>query len=335
MPRPATGAAPRRPALALLRVRGFLGGNPADPFAASVSSSRMGKRSRRRTRNAPALAHLGAHGTGDRLGPVGEAWAIDGPIAELLALHTAESPEALQRVLVIPGRGADSLPDQAYWAFERAHGHDDTGMVETVMLATTNHRWIAVARPLLERLTDKDLLHDRHADQLTACFLTADGDAVPVTVPGEWLVDFYLQKRADSFQQLDPARTYTLHRQLSPQVRRWAAARRARDAGGIAQMLSRAKQLSSRHAAATILGLVDAAEHLDDAVASELLSVAAEWPATEVRLAALKRLAARGMPAGALDRAASDPAAKIRRWAARHRQIALPYSEPEQQELFT
>jgi hypothetical protein len=154
-------------------------------------------------------------------------------------------------------------------------------------------------------------------------------------VPGGWLVDFYLQKRADSLRRLDPAKTYTLRRQLSPQVRRWAAARRARDPGGIAHVLNRARQLSSRHAAATMLGLVDAAERLDNAVTSEMLEVAAEWPAADVRLSAFKRFAARGQQAHALDRAASDPAAKVRRWAARHRQTTLPNLGPEQQGLFT
>jgi hypothetical protein len=222
-----------------------------------------------------------------------------------------------------------------HWAFERAHGDDSTGVVESVTLATTNHRWVAVARPLLERLTNSKLLDDGYADQLAACFLTADGDAVPVTVPGSWLVDFYLQKRADSLRRLDPAKTYTLRRPLSPQARRWAAARRARDPGGIADVLNRATQLSSKHAAATMLGLVDAAERLDDAVTIDMLEVAAEWPAADVRLSAFKRLAAGGQPARALDRAASDPAAKIRRWAARHRQATLPNPGPEQQALFT
>lgn len=97
----------------------------------------MGRQGRRRTRKEPVLARLGAHGTGDRFGPLVEAWTLDGPIAELVALHDAASPEALQRVLVIPGRRSDTLPDDALSAFHRAHGEDDTGVVESVVLATT------------------------------------------------------------------------------------------------------------------------------------------------------------------------------------------------------
>jgi hypothetical protein len=252
---------------------------------------------------------------------------LDGPVAELVALHDAESPEALQRVLVIPGRRSDTVPDQAVWAFGRAHGDDDSGVVESVVLAVTNHRWTTIARPLLERLTDEGLLDEGHAGQLGLCFLEAD--VVSVTVPGAWLVDFYLQQRGAEIGRLDPAKTYTPARQVNPQVRRWAAARYARDRDGIAQVLRRALRMDSRHAAAAMHGLVDASEHLGYADAIEVLELAADWPAPAVRLAALKLLAARGRHAEALDRAANDRAATIRRWAARHRQTPLPDPRPD------
>lgn len=252
---------------------------------------------------------------------------LDGPVGELVALHDAESPEALQRVLVIPGRRSDTVPDQAVWAFDSAHGDDDSGVVESVVLAVTNHRWTTIARPLLERLTGEGLLDEGHAGQLGLCFLEAD--VVSVTVPGAWLVDFYLQQRGDEVGRLDPAKTYTLARQVNPQVRRWAAARYARDHDGIVQVLRRALRMDSRHAAAAVHGLVDASEHLGDADAIEVLEMAADWPAPAVRLAALKLLAARGRHADALNRAANDRAATIRRWAARHRQARLPDPYPD------
>jgi hypothetical protein len=245
----------------------------------------------------------------------------------LVALHDAESPEALQRVLVIPGRRSDTVPDQAVWAFGRAHGDDDTGMVESVVLAVTNHRWTTIARPLLERLTDDGPLDASYAGLLGLCFLEAD--VVSVTVPGAWLVDFYLQQRGDEVGRPHPAKTYTLARHVSPQVRRWAAACYARDRDGIARVLRRALHMNSRHAAAAMHGLVDASEHLGDADAIGVLEMAADWPAPAVRLAALKRLAVRGRHAQALDRAANDRAANIRRWAARHRQARLPAPRQE------
>ncbi|HVL98012.1 MAG TPA: hypothetical protein VM324_01825 [Egibacteraceae bacterium] len=280
----------------------------------------MGKRARRRAREAPLRARLGAQGTGDRFGPLLEAWMLDGPLAELAALYEAESPGALQRVLVIPGQRSDTLPDDALWAFQRAHGHDPSGLLESVVLATTNHRWSAIARVLLDRLTGEGVLDDDAVDRLAATFL--DDDAVGITVPGPWVADFYLQRRGQDLGRLDPAKTYTLTRRVSPQVRRWAAGRRA-ERDGVARVLRRTRGMDSKHAAATVQGLVDVAEQLDDAEADALLELAADWPATAVRLMALKHLAARGRHAEALRRAAADRAATVRRWAASNRQASL------------
>lgn len=140
------------------------------------------------------LARLGAHGTGDAAGALAEAWVLHGPMSELVALHGAGSPEELQRILVIPGRRTDTLPDEACWAFGRAHGEDGTGLVESVVLAVTNHRWQKVARRLLERLGEDGVLDGGHATVLSAAFL--ETDIVPVTVPGSWLVQFYVQQQA-------------------------------------------------------------------------------------------------------------------------------------------
>lgn len=96
----------------------------------------------------------------------------------------------MPRVLVIPGRRNDTLPDEACWAFGRAHGQDDddTGLVESAVLAVTNHRWQKVARRLLDSLAERGVLGDAHGDVLSMVFLEAD--VVSVTVPGSWLVEF-------------------------------------------------------------------------------------------------------------------------------------------------
>jgi|SRR5690625_3623836 len=185
----------------------------------------MSKTGRRRNRPRPVLARLGSHGTGDAPGPVVEAWRLDGPLSELVALHGAESPEELQRVLVIPGRRTDTLPVEACMASARAHAVDAAGIVESVVLAVTNYRWRKVARQLLRRLEGDDVLDDGHVDVLSTIFLEAED--VALTVPGSWLAEFYVQHRNDDLEYLDPAKTYTLDRYLSPQVRRWAAAHHA------------------------------------------------------------------------------------------------------------
>jgi hypothetical protein len=287
----------------------------------------MGKRGRRTSREQPALARLGTHGSGDAAGALAETSRLDGPLAELVALHGARSPAELQRVLVIPGRRTDTLPDEACSAFARAHGHDTTGLIESVVLAVTNHRWQKIARPLLERLAADGVLDEGHADVLSTAFL--DTDVVPVTVPGSWLVQFYAQQRGDGYGLPDPAKTYTLERHLTAQVCRWAAARHAETPEGVARVLRRALRTDSRHGAAAILGLVDGTDRLGDAEALELLELAADWPSPNVRLAALKGLMRRGLHSEALERAATDRAAHIRRWATRNRQLntAMPHRD--------
>jgi hypothetical protein len=281
----------------------------------------MGRRGRRRQRQQPTLARLGAHGTGDHRGPLGEAWRLDGPLAELLALHDATSAQALQRVLVIPGRRTDTMPDQAADALARVHGTDAEGLVESVVLAITNFRWRKIARPLLQRLVADEVLDPGRADLLS--FALLESDVLGVTVPGSWLVDFYVQMRDDEPRRLDPARSYSLERHITPQTHRWAAARHAGSREGIARVLRRALRMDSRHGAAAIRGLVDGTVGLDDDEALELLELAADWPAPDVRLAALKGLADRGLHSDALARAATDRAEQVRRWAETNRQIPM------------
>ena len=246
---------------------------------------------------------------------------LDGPLAEFAALYRADTPEALQRVLLIPGRRADTMCDDAVFAFRRAYDGDDTGLVESVVLACTHHRWKGVACPLLERLVDKAVLDEGHVSLLAALFL--HGDTVSVTAPGAWLVDFYLQQRDGRLRRLDPAKSYTLWRPVAPQVRRWAARETVQDHADVGPVLARALALDSRHGAAVILGLLDASDRLDPETAAGVVDIGLDWPHPSVRLPALKRLAAVGRDGEALERAEADRAAHIRRWAATHRQRTL------------
>jgi hypothetical protein len=281
----------------------------------------MGRRGRGRARQ--QLAELGSHGTADHRSPLAEARRMDGPLAELLALHSADTAEALQRVLVIPGRRKDTLPDDGAHAIAHAHGADADaeGLVESIVLAITNHRWERIAPPLLQRLVDDEVLDPGRADLLG--FVLLESDVVTVTVPGSWLVDFYVQLREGAPGRLDPAKCYSLERRVTPQSHRWAASRSAGSREGIARVLRRALKMDSRHGAAAIRGLIDGTDDLPDAEALELLELAADWPAPDVRLAALKKLTARGLRSEALARAATDRAEQVRCWAERNRQIPL------------
>jgi hypothetical protein len=150
------------------------------------------------------------------------------------------------------------MPDQAADALARVHGTDLEGLVESVVLAITNFRWRKIARPLLQRLVADEVLDPGRADLLS--FALLESDVVGVTVPGSWLVDFYVQMRDDEPRRLDPARTYSLERHLTPQTHRWAAACHAGSREGIARVLRRALRMDSRHGAAAIRGLVDGTE---------------------------------------------------------------------------
>jgi hypothetical protein len=284
----------------------------------------MGKRARRQRaigHDAPPRVCLGGHGTGDRLGPLAEAWMLDGPMAELVAVYQADTPEALQRVLLIPGRRSDTLCNDAVAAFRRVHANDDAGLVESVVLACTHHRWRTVGRPLLESLAEHGVLDAAHIARLAGVFL--HDEQVRVIVPGAWLVQFYLQQRDGQMRKLDPAKTYTLHRIVSPQLRRWAARESVRGADDVAGVLRRALELDSGHGAAVVQGLIDAVGRLDEESAADLLAIVVDWPHASVRLPALKCLAGAGRHDEALQRAERDPAANVRRWAANTRQAGL------------
>lgn len=278
-------------------------------------------RGRRRRRRDDGL-RLGPHGTADQRGLLVSARTLDGSLAELTSLFGAETPRALQQAMVIPTRRAATNCWDAVTVVRAVHGEDDTGLVELLALACTSRRWEKVARALLMDLDDHGLLHSGVTGTLAITFLQTD--VVAVTAPGAWLADFYLQLRDGDLHPLDPAETYTLRRPVTPQLRRWAACESVRERADIAPVLTRALALDSRHGAAVVLGLLDACDQVDPRTATELIGIGMEWPSASVRLPALKRLAAMGRDGDALVRAAHDPAAHVRSWAAAGRQRALP-----------
>lgn len=250
---------------------------------------------------------------------------LDGPLAEFAALHQADTPEALQRVLLIPGRRTDTDCREAVAAFRRAFRHadegDDTGLLGCVALACTHHRWQGVGRRLLEVLVEQGVMGGRQVGTLAPLFL--DVDAVPVSAPGAWLVDYYVQERDGGLRRIDPAKCYTLWRPVAPQLRRWAAKEAVQGPDDVGPVEARALELDRQHGTAVALGLLDAADKLDVDAAASVVDLGLDWPEPSVRLAALKRLAGVGRDAEALERAEGDRAARVRRWAATYRQRTL------------
>lgn len=289
-------------------------------LAVWLRSGGMSNRAQRRSRRRERL-RLGPRGTGDQDGPLAEASGLDGPLAELVALYGADTPETLQQVLLIPGRRVETNCHDAVVAFRHAYGEDTTGLLECVLLACTGRQWTNVGRRLLEALVDHEVLDDGHLGVLAVIFLEAD--TVAVTARGDWLADHYLQVRDGELHPLDPDETYSLRRPIGPQLRRWAARESVHQRDDIGPVLARALALDSRHGAAVILGLLDATDRLDPETASGVLDIGLDWPSPSVRLPALQRLAGAGRHAEALQRAEQDRAARIRHWAVTHRQQPL------------
>lgn len=142
----------------------------------------MGKRNRQ------AQISLGVRGTGDRRGPLGEMWGLDGPIAELVHLQAADTPEGLQRALLVPGRRRDTLPDEAVDAFTRAHADDRATALASALLLCGHRRFTGIARRILDGVVAAGLLDDTAVDALADRYLAAEDPAV--TVPGGWVVDW-------------------------------------------------------------------------------------------------------------------------------------------------
>lgn len=277
-------------------------------------------RKRARDRRLDRL-RLGPHGTGDQGGPLLAAYTLDGPLAELATLFGADTPQALQQALVIPTRNTATHCWDAVGVFRRVYDGDATGLTECVALACTSRRWRKVGRQLLEDLTEHEVLDSGVTGTLAIIFLETDN--VAVTAPGAWLDDFYVQLRDGTPQPLDPTKTYTLRTPVAPQLRRWAARESVRQPDDIGPVLARALRLDSQHGAAVVLGLLDATDRLDAETTAGVLDIGMDWTSWSVRLPALKRLAATGRDAEALERAEGDRAAHIRKWAATHRQRTL------------
>ncbi len=120
---------------------------------------------------------------------------------------------------------------------------------------------------------------------------------------------------------LDPASTVPFQRWIEPPLRRWAAARIVgRAPARLGEVRGRVGPLGATDkmgAAAVVAGMLDALDALDGRAASQVLDLGLGWPRGQVRLQALEALARREGVDAAFRRAAADPDAKVRRWAAK------------------
>jgi hypothetical protein len=82
-----------------------------------------------------------------------------------------------------------------------------------------------------------------------------------------------------------------------------------------AAVIELARSLPTHDATAVITGAVDAADHLPHRHARRIVEVALGWGHKSARKAALERLCSWGDAERALELAAKDPDASLRRWA--------------------
>jgi hypothetical protein len=246
-----------------------------------------------------------------------------GPLADLIALHTAAGVEDLWRALVVgPGLRYGQSFD-AVGLFKRHHGNGEPGALGTALLLCTDGRWDGDSGRLVRALVATGTLGDGDIGQLIECFLWSD--RYRVTYPAGWVSAEWLEidvgdapdTRGSRLVRIDPDSPVSMERPIAPPLRRWAAATALRrDPRMLTSLAGRALELDSRDGAAVMAGVLDAIDALDDRAARRAIELGLDWPRGSVRIQALDLLAASDAEL-ARSLAAVDPDAKVRAWITR------------------
>ncbi len=244
-------------------------------------------------------------------------------LQEMADLWSAPTADALHRVLVLHppvGEMADAF--EPYFLLSKHHEAEPEQTLATAVLLLTDVRWRKGASHLVRRIADGGLLDEEQLDLLTRTFLVAD-DAVYWTVPADWFategIEITLDVAVDEEDEdeEDEDGPVVARRELAPPLRRWAASRQlAREPTTWAALLARARELSARHGAAVMAGMLDQADVLGADARALLIEHATTWPHHNVRLLAFEFIAERDGATTAHALAHDDPNAKIRAWAA-------------------
>jgi hypothetical protein len=245
-------------------------------------------------------------------------------LQDLGALWLAESPEELWRALVFGGGlRASSNHWDAGLLFRRHHGDGQPGALDTALLLCTDLRWRRATAGLIAEIAGSGLLNGDELVVLAESFLD---EAVVWEAPAAWTegpwIEIVLSESADGDDDGDPGQDdpppgpLQVRREVRPPLRRWAAAELLRQRPErLDDVFARTQTLSARDAAAVVAGVIDASDALDQQRAQRVLEIGLGWPAGWVRLVALERLAGGHNLDAARRLAASDPDARIRRWA--------------------
>ncbi len=242
------------------------------------------------------------------------------PLSDLVALHTASTPEELWRVLTLPGFRSRLHPFEAVGLFRKHHEKGGPGAVKTALMLCTCGRWEPYTGRLIAALVNTGILSENELDELVACFLWSD--RYRFEYPAAWfgahamVVDLDDRGRAQGSVviSVDPNTPVPTERRIAPPLRRWATGSGIRrDPGRFVAIRTRAQTLGGQDGAAIVSGLLDAIEALDADTARKAIALGLNWPLGSVRLLALDVLAASDLVA-ARRRAAADPDKRVRAW---------------------
>ncbi len=214
-------------------------------------------------------------------------------------LQSASTAEELWVVLIRwHGMRASSVWEEPYLLFMRFHRHDSTDADMTAALLCTDHRWRNAAHHLIARLTDSGVLDSEQLDQLADWF---SGEAFEISL--------------ETSDARGRGRASVVRRSIWPPLRRWAGKHHvARRPEHWRDVIDASTALPSRDAAATVLGVLDAADHVAPEQHAVLAEIGLNHGSGSVRLATLPILAATSGSDAALDVARRDRSAKVRAW---------------------
>lgn len=215
------------------------------------------------------------------------------------SLQSALTVEELWTVLIQwHGIRASSVWEEPYLLFMRFHRHDSTNADMTAALLCTDHRWRNAAHHLIARLSDSGVLDGEQRDGLGDWF---SGEAFEISLENSD------SRRSD--------RASVVSRPIWPPLRRWAAKHQVeRQPGHWRDVVEASAALPARDAAATVVGVLDAAHHVAPEQHAALAEIGLNHGSGTVRLATLPIFAATSGTDDAVAVARRDPSAKVRAW---------------------
>ncbi len=214
-------------------------------------------------------------------------------------LQSASTLDELWGVLLDwHGIRGSTVWEERYLLFMRFHRHESAYAEVTGALLCTDYRWRNASHHLIDRLGGSGILDEDQLDALADWF---SGEMFEVTI--------------DTTDTPTKDGDATVQRPIWPPLRRWAARHQVeRHPDRWRDVIDASAALPSRDAAATVAGVMDAAEHIPTDDRPALASIGLSHGSGAVRLAALPALASTVGTNAAIAAARRDPSAKVRAW---------------------